>query len=120
MANVLHRVTKQYRKSVNTPDFPVGVWIINPDVSAVQGFANKYWVITGDVVTLMNQISRDAIDTAEESARRDSIADELDQSQTIMRAFAEVVLDEINDLRGQHGLGTRTLAQLKVDVRNKL
>lgn len=51
MANVLNRVTKEYRTSVNTPDFPVSQWIINPDLSAVSGLAPKYWTITGDVVT---------------------------------------------------------------------
>lgn len=51
MANVLNRVTKEYRTSVNTPDFPVAQWIINPDLSAVAGLPSKYWTITGDAVT---------------------------------------------------------------------
>ena len=120
MSDVVNRTTRQYRKSVNTPDFPVIDWIINPDVSAVIAFPNKYWVITGDLVSLMDQTARDAVDAAEESARLDSVADELDRTQTIMKSFAEVVLDEINNLRGQHGLNPRTLAQLKNAVRNKL
>ena len=65
MANVLNRTSKQYRASVNTPDFPVQDWIINPDISAVVGFDRKYWIITGDSVTLMDQTARDALDAAE-------------------------------------------------------
>jgi len=30
MANVLNKITKQYLKSVNTPDYPTSEWIINP------------------------------------------------------------------------------------------
>jgi len=120
MANVLNRSTKQFITSANTPDYPVGEWIINPDMSAVVGEPSKYWIITGDNVTLMDQAARDAVDAAEETAQLDSIADELDQTRTIMRAFAEVVLDQVNDLRADHGRNALTLAQLKAAVRGKL
>jgi hypothetical protein len=65
MANVLNRTTKEFRGSVNTPDFSTADWIINPDLSAVIGFASKYWTITGDVVTLQNQAQRDVTDDVE-------------------------------------------------------
>lgn len=64
MAAVLNRATKEYLKSVNTPDYGVD-WIINPDLSAVVGHPSKYWVITGDVVTLMDLAARDAVDAQE-------------------------------------------------------
>lgn len=38
----------------------------------------------------------------------------------IVKAFALVVLDEINLLRAQHALAARTPSQLKTAVRNKL
>ncbi len=69
MANVLNRTTgrlfpyrKDYRVSVHTDDFPVADWIINPDLSAVQGFPTIYWEINGDAVLLVNQATRDARD----------------------------------------------------------
>ena len=96
MASVLNRSTKAFHASVNTPDFPVQDWIIGPDLTAVIGFDSKYWIITGDVVTLMDQAARDVVDTAELVSTRDSAADQLDQVQTIMRAFAETVLHEFN------------------------
>lgn len=64
MATVLNRVTKQLIRSVNTPDYDPLDWIHNPDLSAVSGFDSIYWVITGDVVTLMNLSARDAVDAA--------------------------------------------------------
>jgi len=62
MASALNRTTKEFRLSVNTPDYPVGDWIINPDMSAIIGFAPIYWIITGDVVTLQDAAARAATD----------------------------------------------------------
>lgn len=120
MADVLNRTTKQLRRSVNTPDFPVIDWIINPDLAAVAGFESKYWLIAGDIVSLMSQAERDALDAAKEAAVLDSIADEINQVRSYTRAFAEVVLDEFNNLRALHGLPARTRAQLRAALRNKL
>lgn len=68
MANVLNRTTKQFIASANTVEYPAQDWIINPDMTAVTGFASKYWTITGDTVSLMDQASRDAVDAAELAA----------------------------------------------------
>ena len=64
MSAVLNRTTKQFIPSANTPDFPVIDWIINPDLSAVGGFPSRYWIITGDIVTLMTPAERAAVDLA--------------------------------------------------------
>ena len=64
MANVLNRSTKQYLTSVSTPDYPVGAWIINPDMSAVVGEPSKYWTITGDDVTLKSPAEQAVVDAA--------------------------------------------------------
>lgn len=87
---------------------------------AVEGFTAKYWVIAGDTISLMDQAARDAVDAAGDSDQLDEIADGLEQARTITRAFAEVVLDEINILRAQHSLPARTLTQLHNAVRGKL
>jgi len=62
MANVLNRTTKQYLKSVNTPDFPTASWIINPDLTAVAGVPSKFWKIIGDVVSEMSSAEKDTAD----------------------------------------------------------
>ena len=95
-------------------------WIHAPDLSAVIGQPTKYWIITGDVVSLMSLAERDAVDAADLSNTRDGKANQLDRVEDILRAFALVVLDEINNLRSQHSLPPRTIAQLKNAVRGKL
>lgn len=64
MADVLHRETLELRRSVNTPDFPPEVWVINPDLSAVAGVAARYWKLTGDVVSEMSTEEKAAVDAA--------------------------------------------------------
>ena len=95
-------------------------WIFKPDLSAVVGFMSKYWIITGDAVTLMTPGERAAVDVAETDSLRDTVVDQLDQVEGILRAFMLVVLDEINALRATHSLSARTVAQLKTAIRNKL
>lgn len=51
MSNVLNRSTKQYLRSVNTPDYPASEWIHNPVLPA--GVASKFLVIEGDTVREM-------------------------------------------------------------------
>jgi hypothetical protein len=69
MANVLNRTSLIYLMSVNTPDFPVGDWVINPDLSPVSGVPAKYWKLTGDVLSEMSQAEKDAVDAAELAAQ---------------------------------------------------
>lgn len=131
-------------QSVNTPDYSVIDWIIEPDLSAVVGFDSKYWVITGDTVALMDQAARDAVDAAELSALLDDLSNQIDEPLSYHKAFAEILIDEFNDtytiINGildaidnannlasiQNAVAllanrpTRTLSQLKTSLRNKL
>lgn len=65
MSNVLNRTTKQYLVSVNTPDYSDVDWIINPDLGKVNNVPLKYWDIKGDVVDVLDQASKDAVDAAD-------------------------------------------------------
>lgn len=96
MATVLNRATKQLIPSANTADYPIASWIINPDLSAVAGFASKYWTITGDAVTLMTQAQRDAIDAAALAGSRDATTALRDDVEDAERAALNVILDEFN------------------------
>ena len=144
MANVLNRTTKQFLPSANTPDYPVADWIHNPDMSAVTGFDSRYWIITGDTVTLMDAASRAALDTAAVEAARDELANQLDQTEDILRAVVMMMLDELNahaektntlltaidnasslanlktTVGGIPDLPIRTAAQVKSAIRSKL
>ena len=122
MANFLHRTTKQYLVSTspNSLPEPISNYIEDPDLSVVTGWSSIYWVITGDIVTLMNQAARDTVDADILTEQRDSVSNSIDTAESYERAFALVVMDEINILRAQHSLSDRTPAQLKVAVRAKL
>ena len=121
MSSVLNRTTKQYLQSANTPDYPIEEWIHNPDMSAVAGQPSKYWVITGDNVTLMTAQEQSDADAAISTAQRgESVAQNLDDVESILRAFASVVVDEINILRQQHALPDRTLTQLRSAILSKM
>jgi hypothetical protein len=114
MPNWLNRNTKRYLKSASFDDLtddPAN-YILEPDMSAVEGQPSKYWVITGDVVSLADQATRDAIDAQLLSDNRDRTADEFDDLEGIVRSFALVVLDEINVLRQQFNATTAESNQL--------
>ena len=122
MPNYLHRGSRAYLRSFSPASLsePEVNYIMDPDLSVIAGFPSRYWIIMGDVVTLMSQSERDAVDTQELSDSRDGVAGQLDGLEDLFRAFALTVLDEINLLRNQHSLNPRTIAQLKNAVRNKL
>lgn len=52
MANVLHKITKQYLNSVNTPDYPTSEWLINP---VLPNCDSKFWVIEDGTIREMTQ-----------------------------------------------------------------
>lgn len=115
MANVLNRTTREFLRSVHEPNYPVEDWIINPDLDAVDGFDSRYWIITGDVVTLMSQAARNAVDAAALEAQRDAIANMFTNPEDVLRAFMRVVLNEFNAhaaFQNQILNGIRTAASL--------
>ena len=130
--NWLNRTTKVIHYNVDASDMTSlyggdfssyasnATWLYDPDLTAVAGQPVKYWIITGDVVTLMDQAAMDVVDAAELEAQRDAAAAELDQVENILRSFMLIVLDELNILRGNDGLADRTVAQLRNAIRGKL
>ena len=66
MANVINRITKQYLKSVNTPDYPELEWIINPELPDCDP---SEWVIEDDIVRETTQDEKD-IKIAEKAAKK--------------------------------------------------
>jgi hypothetical protein len=92
---------------VNTPEFDVADWIINPDLTAVDGQPSIYWLISGDTVSLADAGQRFAID-AELAA--DAVTVEKNQQKNsyteneIFRAQIKYVVDEINILRSNAGI----------------
>lgn len=120
MANVLNRTTKEYLRSVNTPEYDVADWIINPDVSALAGVPTKYWVITGDTVAEMSQAEKDAVDAAEladkEAQLKAYLKARFDEESDNTKALGLLLLDLYNLIKANtpgNTLPTITPAQLK-------
>jgi len=98
-------------------------WIWNPDLLAVVPFHSKYWIITGDVVTLMNLAARDAVDAQEVSDRLDEEKTEAKityDGEINITALALIIMDELNILRALHSLPDRAPAQIKAAYDNKV
>lgn len=92
MADVINKITKQYIKSVNTPEYDKNEWIINP---VLPNCDKKYWEIDGDLVKEMTAIKKQAVDQAEADAQARAEADAKDITKADRRvwALAEVVAD---------------------------
>ena len=118
----VHRTTFQTLNSVASADLPepIANYVEEPDLSAVIAEPVKYWQLVGDIFSLVDQATMDSIDADLLTAARDALADEIDRLETFMRAFALIVLDEINILRAEHGLSARTPKQLKSALRSKM
>lgn len=120
MSQVTHRITLAHRTSVNTPDFIDPPWAHNLDRSPVEGVPTRYHKIAGDVLSVMDAAEQAVVDAALEEARKDGQANQLDSATDLLVAFALVMLDEVNALRSNAGLSTRTVAQLKTAIKGKL
>jgi len=99
--NYLHRTTKQYSVSISTIDLsePEANYIQDPDVSTVIAFPTKYWLITGDLVSLMDAAAQAVVDAAEVQAALDADRGEAATRANLdisTRALVDVLLFEIN------------------------
>lgn len=126
MPNYLHRTTKQYSRSVSPVDLvePAANYIQDPDISAVEGQPNKYWVITGDVVTLASAGEQTAIDAALDAAgiqnEKDSATSQTDTNRLLL-GFMETMVGEINILRQAASITpARTLDDYKTNTKNNI
>ena len=130
MSHVFNRTTGQFIQSVNTPDFPVADWVLNPDLTAVVGQPVRYWFITGgtnpegqEELGIVDAATQTSIDAALAvtllASQRDSGKAEFD-AQRILVALGELLVDEFNNLRTLHSLPDRTFAQLRTAIRNKV
>ena len=136
MGNYLHRTTKQYLTSTSPASLPepLANYIDEPDLSAVAGVPNRYWIITGDVVTEMSQGEKDALDAQILDAARDAIMQgEIDNLESVLRHITKLIVSELNILRQQFNtttaetahvsdtaLADRTLAQVRAQLRSDL
>ncbi len=109
--------------SAHTPDW-IGVAniLISPQFPSGWQTKIKYLKRAANAVVEMAQAEKDIIDQweAEQQAQKEEEAKDLTISfDRLLKAFALVVLDEINLLRTKAGLAERTIEQLKNAVKVK-
>lgn len=77
MSVVINRATRQVIRRANTPDYSSTDWIINPDLSKVDGIPDKYWQIVGDEVLPVDAATRSNIDFLEREDHKNRVFDEI-------------------------------------------
>lgn len=102
-------------------------FLVDPDLTAVSGVPQRYWKVVGSSVvpfTAGEQSAQDASEAAiKDSGIRTGAKGFFDSQESLnlaLRAFADIVKDEINILRALHSLPDRTLTQLKNAIKNRI
>jgi len=81
MADVVHKITAEYRQSVDTSQYTDGsplMWLINPDLSTVSNVPHKYWKVVEDDgvydVVEMSQEEKNVVDATLQDQANSTIA----------------------------------------------
>ena len=146
MSDIIRRADMEIRLSASPQSEPEWKTFTNrTEAEAALAIPQKYRKFdVSDNVVEMDAAEKAAVDAAETTARLDGIADQLDELEDILRAFALQLLDErnrmavaFNDLKNGIAAANnlndakaaaaaiadepiRTIAQLKTALRNKL
>jgi len=123
MSIVVNRMTLTPLFNRDLARYDIAHFWHDPDLSAVADVDPIYWKETSGVfsaMTLTEKGVKDAEIVAANADRDRRTAKYRIDDERVLRAFAEVVLDEINILRGQHGLTARTLSQLVTAIKGKI
>jgi hypothetical protein len=122
------RVLNVFRRADPAPYRARTDWVLNPDLSALDGVVpQKHWKHVGGAIVEYTQAEKDTQDAAELAANIAAIRtaakarlDDFFADSLFMRAFADILKDEINILRAQHALAGRTLDQLKTAIKGRI
>lgn len=131
MATLLHIPTLRVHRSVSPPDLIPGVekpypptfgdWLINPDLSAVEGVPQEHWRVDGLAVREATQVEKDdaAAQLANEieAANRQAAAELVASNEPLVRVIrmlAKMTAEEIRAMKPGGGgpLPTQTDAEL--------
>jgi hypothetical protein len=103
-------------------------FVISPDLSLlIDLVSRRYWKHDSGSIVEYTQAEKDAQDASEAVAHDASVREGAESGLVgfhgdalLLRAFADVIKDEINVLRAQHSLPDRTLAQLKSAINSRI
>lgn len=104
---------------VNTPDFDPNDWLINPDLSAVDGVDKAWWVVDGDTVREATAAEKDA----NISAYRAEIENSgMGQVESFLGPDDMAFLTYYNEVdeNGNHDAGVQTYLQPYMNWRSSL
>lgn len=102
--------------------------LTDPDISALDGVVpRRYWKRVGTTVVEFSAAEKTTQDT-EEAAEQDLAVRTGAKAQLngfsdvplMLRAFADILKEEINTLRALHSLPDRTLAQLRTAIDGRI
>jgi hypothetical protein len=101
--------------------------LINPDTSHLIGVPRRYWKVQGDELREMTtpekaDVDQASADEADLDVRQVAVDEHtgFDGRALFLRAFADIIKDEINILRAAHGLPDRTLPQLRAAINSRV
>ena len=122
MADVINVSDLRYLSSVNTPDYPEPEWKHHPDMTAVAGVANRYWIwdAVAERPIPMDQAAQDAVDAAILTAELDNEILKVDDIKDIIRAMSKLIVSELNDIKDGATRPTWTLATFRTALRDNL
>lgn len=118
MADFVNTTTLELRPSESSMPDP-WVTITRSALLIAQVIPQHYRKWTGSAVAEMTQGEKDTVDAALLVARNTGLKGEV-TAPTALAAFALLVLDQINTLRGLHSLSELTKAQMKTAWENKV
>ncbi len=109
MPYYVHRTTFAELPSTSTPDLPEpeANYVKDPSPWPFTNEPKRYWSLTGDVFSVVDQAAQDVIDAdiaaasveSEKTRQKDSYSD-----NDIFRAQIKYVVDEVNIIRANAGL----------------
>ena len=122
MVDVIRVIDLRYLSSVNTPDYPEPAWKHQPDMSAVAGVANRYWIwdAVAERPIPMDQAAQDAVDAAILESELDNEILKVDDIKDIIRAMSQLIVSELNDIKDGVARPTWTLATWRTALRDYL
>jgi len=111
MATVVNKITLEVRDSVNTPDYDPAEWLINPDLTAVEGSPKRYWLLDeNEALVLKDQAGREAADESELSILKEALLSQIDEK-------AETSITEGSGLEVPPGSGKFISMSLKAQIK---
>lgn len=111
MPNALNRTTLRFKTSADPNYHPVVEWIIDPDMSNVEGVPKQYWKIVGDDVLEMSQAEKDAKDITLEAERVARL--EYNAIDRMMVPDVAVISQELQDYINANAVYTDSVTGLK-------